>query len=162
SGWIHGGIHCRYQAWEAAAEQALVHYRLAGSPASTRLGQIGAALYWGPTSVISAIDRGKRLFAQDASDPDRRADVHAYLGGLEAEGGKCDQARSWVAEARLTWEDMGHEAGIAIHCDGVRGDIELAAGDYPAAEEALRAACAYFESTNLRGELATRAADLAE
>src|SRR5207244_5403219 len=48
-GFVHGGILGRHAAWEEAAARALVYYRKAGWPASTCLGQIAAALYYGPT-----------------------------------------------------------------------------------------------------------------
>jgi len=161
-GWVRGGIQCQYEAWEAAAEQALVHYRRAGSPPATCLGQIAAALYWGPEPVESAASRCAELLAHAAADLDSRAHLGAYLGGLEAQRGNFDRARSLVADARQAYEDLGHAAAVATHCDGVAGDIELLAGDQRAAHRAFLAACSYFESTGYHSEQATRAADLAE
>ena len=109
-GWVRGGIHCRYAAWEEAAEQALVHYRLAGSPASTCLGQIVAALYWGPTPVRGAIDRCEELLAEHASDLDGRAHVLAYMGGLIGLSGRFDDARNTDRNLILKFEHVFERA----------------------------------------------------
>jgi DNA-binding SARP family transcriptional activator len=161
SGWVQGGVYCQYQDWESAVERALEEYLLAGSPASTCLGQLSSALYWGPAPVVDAIERCERLLTL-ASDLAGRAQVLAYLGGLEAQRGRFDEARARLAEARGLYVGLGHKEAVAIQCDGVLGDVELIAGDHLAAEDALRAACDYFESTRNRIELATRAPDLAE
>ena len=160
-GWVRGGIRAEYEAWTAAAEQALVHYRLAGSPASTCLGQIAAALYWGPTPVGRAIGNCEALL-EETTDLDGRANVLAYLGGLEAQQGAFEHARAHVAEARSIYDDLGQLGAITIHCDGITADIDMAAAEYARASETLRAMCRTFAESDLGSELATRAADLAE
>ena len=161
-GWVRGGIHGQYEAWEAAAERALANYRLAGSPASTCLQQIAAALYWGPTPVADAIERCEKLLKNDAADLDGRANVTAYVAGFEAQRGEFEHARKLMAEARRIFHELGRPQAIAVQCEGISADVEMVAGEYGVAEETLRALCTFFESTRTRNELATRAADLAE
>jgi tetratricopeptide (TPR) repeat protein len=161
-GWVRGGIHCQYAAWEEAAEKALEHYRLAGSPASTCLGQIAGSLYWGPTPVAVALDRCNDLLIQQDVDLDGRAHVLAYQGGLEAQLGRYESGRLSVMEARRIYDDLGRSEVAAILCGGIAADVELAAGEYAVAEEGLKIICDFFRSTRNRSDLATRAADLAE
>src|SRR5947208_13294454 len=84
------------------------------------------------------------------------------MGGLIGLRGRFDDARRSVAEARRIHGDLGHAEGAVSYCGGLAADIELAAGEYSAAEGILRAICDFFQSTRNRSELGTRAADLAE
>ncbi len=57
SGYVHGGLRGHHLAWERDEERALHHYRRTGFPLATCIGQIAAAVYWGPTVVPKAIER---------------------------------------------------------------------------------------------------------
>jgi tetratricopeptide (TPR) repeat protein len=161
-GWVQGGLRCQNDAWREAAEHALDHYRHAEFPVSTCLGQIAAALYWGPTPTPEAIERCVDLLSQVATDATGRANVLPFLGGLEAQLGDFDCARAHVSEARTVFLEFGRPESVAVQCDGVAADIELWAGDYEAAEESLRVSYAFFESTHDRSNMATRAGHIAE
>ena len=84
TGWVHGGIHGQHASWEEAAERALVHYRRSGFPAGTCLGQIAAALYYGPAPVSRAVSRCEELLLEEGTGPLGRANLDRYLGGLVA------------------------------------------------------------------------------
>jgi hypothetical protein len=160
-GYVRGGIHGNHAAWEESEERALIHYRASGFPPTTCVGQIAAALYWGPTPVRSAIQRCSALLDVEASGRFERAAVVPYLGGLHAQEGRFAEGRELVAEAERTYADLG-SPGAGVHCGTVRADIELLAGDFGAAEQTLRDQCAYLESVGDRAHLAVRAAKLAE
>ena len=55
-GYVRGGIHGNHAAWEEAEERALEYYRRTAFPPATCLGQIAAAIYWGPTAVSAGIE----------------------------------------------------------------------------------------------------------
>jgi DNA-binding SARP family transcriptional activator len=160
-GYVRGGIHGNHAAWQEAEERALEHYRRTAFPVATCLGQIAAALYWGPTPVPAGIERCGQLLMDEAIGLSGRAAVIPYLGGLHAQVGRFSEARELVAEAEHTYRELGAPTS-AIHCGTVRADVELLAGDLVAAEQALREQCEYLAQENDRTHLAVRAAKLAE
>ena len=160
-GYVRGGIHGNHLAWEEAEERALGYYRRTAFPASTCLGQIAAATYWGPTPVTDGIARCKRLLADETIGQAGRAAVVPYLGGLHAQAGALSRGRELVAEAERIYEELGSATAV-IHCGTVRADIELLAADLPAAERTLREQCEQLERIHDRAHLAVRAAKLAE
>jgi DNA-binding SARP family transcriptional activator len=160
-GYVHGGIHGKHAAWEDAEERALSHYRASGFPPTTCIGQIAAALYWGPTPVRRGIERCTELLDEEPSGRFERAAAAPYLGGLHAQEGRFVEGRELVAEAERTYADLGSPSA-GVHCGTVRADIELLAGDLGAAEHTLRDQCAYLTSIGDRAHLAVRAAKLAE
>src|SRR5439155_6256942 len=129
TGFVHGGVRCRNAAWEDAAQRALAHYERSGWPISTCLGQLAAALYYGPTPVDEAIRRCEELVGGTAADPLGEANFVAFLGGLEAQAGRFDDARQLLARARGSYEELGQVVVEATFCGAVAGDVELLAGD---------------------------------
>src|SRR5205085_11381515 len=89
TGWLHGGIHCRYARSAVAAERALHHYRRSGWPASACLAQLCAALCHGPTPVDEAIARCDELLGE-VEDLAGEANVRAFLGALEGMRGRFE------------------------------------------------------------------------
>jgi len=162
AGWISGGHRGDHRAWADAALRAVEEYRAAGWPTATCLGQIGAALYWGPAPVDRAVDliRGQL----DGHDPDRAgaAYLRSFLGGLVAQSGRFDEGRALVASARAVLDDLGLRAAALTSCVGLLGDIELLAGDNRSAEVLLRGLCEELARAHGHAELASRASDLAE
>jgi DNA-binding SARP family transcriptional activator len=161
-GYVRGGIQGNHAAWEAAEERALAYYRQTPFPPATCLGQIAAALYWGPTPVDKAIARCTELLADESIGSVGRAAVLPYLGGLEAQLGRFAKARKLVAEATSVYKELGARAGAMTHCGTVLADIELMAANYAAAESTLREQCRFFEGAGDRSHLAVRAAKLAD
>jgi predicted ATPase len=161
-GYVRGGIHGNHAAWEEAEERALGYYRRTAFPPATCVGQIAAAIYWGPTAVSSGIGRCAELLEDETIGLSGRAAVIAYLGGLHAQIGQFAEARELVAEAERTYRELGADSAATITCGTVRADIELLAMDLAAAEATLREQCEFFERTHDRSHLAVRAAKLAE
>jgi ATP/maltotriose-dependent transcriptional regulator MalT len=124
------------------------------------LGDLSAALYYGPTPVGEAIDRCRSLLR--SADLAGQAGVLAFVGGLEAMLGRFDEARGLVDRAQGMYEALGNTAFAQGTCGTVRGQIELLAGDPIAAERALRTSYEALESMGDRAYRATRAAELAE
>ena len=161
AGWVHGGFHGRESERQAAAEQALTHYRSSGFPEATCVGQISAALYYGPAPADQAISRCEELLGDVHADRAGRANVLRYLGGLTACRGQVEEGRRLIAEARLALEDLGQK-GAAHYCDAVVGDVEAWVGDHGAAADARKSLCEYCKETDDLGGLAAVAADLTE
>ena len=160
-GYVQGGIHGNHAAWEEAEERALVYYRGTGFPATTCIGQIAAALYWGPTHVTQAIERCEQLLADESLGQFGRAAAVPYLGGLHAQAGRLSKARELIAEAEHTYEELGSPTAV-IHSGTVRADLEFLAADFVAAEQTLREQCEYLELIRDRAHFAVRAAKLAD
>ncbi len=160
-GWVLGGIHGQHAAWGDGAERALVHYRWSGFPAGTCLGQIAAALYYGPVPVSRAVSRCEELLLEERTGPIGRANVDRYLGGLMAMTGAVKRGRDLVMHAAAEFDDLG-QTGAARYCNALLADIELLAGDVPAAREALQVLCRYAEESQDFGLVATAAPILAE
>ena len=162
AGWIRGGYRGDHRAWADAAMQAVEQYRAAGWPTATCLGQIGAALYWGPSPVDEAVDRIRGHLDGRDSDRAGTAYLQSFLGGLVAQTGRFDEGRALVASARAVLDDLGLRAAALTSCVGLLGDIELLAGDNRSAEILLRDLCAELDRAHGHDELASRASDLAE
>ena len=160
-GYVRGGIHGNHAAWEEAEERALTYYQRTGFPPTTCIGQIAAAIYWGPTPVRQGIHRCTQLLDEEGLGYFGRAAAVPYLGGLHAQVGRFAEARELVAEAEHTYAELGSPSAV-IHCGTIRADVEFLAGDFPAAERTLREQCAYLEAIGDRAHLAVRAAKLAE
>ena len=160
-GYVRGGMECLNREWQQAAEKALIHYRRAGWSAAGCLAELGAALLYGPTPVSDAIRRCDELL-EEATDKAGRANVLVYKGGLEAFAGQFDAGRSLLAEAAVTYEEIGESYGLANNSGRIRGRLELTAGDYAAAELALRESCETLERFQDWAGLSTTAADLAQ
>jgi class 3 adenylate cyclase len=160
-GFVQGGHRGLHKDWEEAAERALAHYANAGWPTSTCLGQLAAALYYGPTPVSAGIARCESLLHDRAVDRAGRAHVTAYLGGLVAQQGDFDEARARIAAARTAYDElgMGVDAG---NSRGLLAEVALLARESAAAEQTLLELCAELEKTHQHGHLATRAGELAD
>jgi hypothetical protein len=142
--------------------QAVEHYRAAGWPTATCLGQIGAALYWGPAPVEHALGWIRSHLDRDGGDRVGHAYLRSFLGGLVAQTGSFDEGRALVASARAVLDDLGLRAAALTSCVGLLGDIELLAGDHRSAELLLRDLCEGLDRAGAHDELASRASDLAE
>jgi DNA-binding SARP family transcriptional activator len=158
--YVEGATRCRYGASIEAAERALTHCVRSGWSTAACLGDVSAALYYGPTPVAAAIRRCRSLL-KDA-DLAGEANVLAFLSGLEAMRGRFRDARRLIDRAEAIYDDLGQTAIAHGNCGTVRGQIELLAGDPVAAEHALRASYEALEAMGDRAYVATRAAELAE
>jgi DNA-binding SARP family transcriptional activator len=161
SGWVHGGHRSNHARWADAAENALEYYRKAAWTTSTCVGELAAALYWGPTPVADAVTRCEQLL-RDQPGPVASAYLHSFVGGLLAQQGDFDGGRELVRSAQGTLEDLGLRSGVLTYSRTVLGEIELLAGEGSAAELVLRDLCEELERAHDLSQLASRASDLAE
>ena len=157
-GWVRGGFYCEYAAWEEAATRASEHYRRAGWSPSTSLGDLGDALYNGPRDVATAIARCEELLREHVGDRASEANLLLWLGGLEAMGGRFDDARRLITRAAQLHEQLGLAADSYLR---LRAAVEMFAGAPELAEEALRTSCEMLRRQEQTAVLATRAAELA-
>jgi class 3 adenylate cyclase/predicted ATPase len=162
TGFVQGGHLGRHRTWEEAAERALVHYRNSGWPTSTCLGEITAALYYGPAPVGDAIARCEQLLRDEVSDRAGSANVLTFTGGLVAQRGDFDEARALLKAATATYQELGQRTVLATYCGTVLGDVELLAGDAIAAERTLAELCHELARSHDWSHLASSAGDLAE
>jgi class 3 adenylate cyclase len=160
--YVRGGVRGDNRARQEAAERALVHYRRSGWSSATCLGELGAALYHGPTPVAQAIRRCEELLEEAVSDRACEANLLVFMGGLEAMLGEFEQARGSIADARSTFEEIGLTTAVANFCGMIGGATEMASGDYAGAAALLRESCDSLAQMHERALLASRAAELAE
>jgi tetratricopeptide (TPR) repeat protein len=160
-GYVRGGIQGRLADWQEAAERALTHYRRSGWSASGCLGELAAALFYGPAPVPEGIKRCEELLLE-ATDRAGRANVLAFLAGLRALGGNLADARRLIGDAAATYEEIGEVYALANNSGRVQSRIELLGGDPAAAERVLRQCCETFDRVHDRAGLSTLAAELAD
>jgi hypothetical protein len=161
SGYVRGGVHGQHAEWEEAAERALGYYRASGFPPGTCLGQIAAALYYGPAPVERAIARCEELVLEAGIGPIGRANVLRYLGGLVAMAGDAKRGAALVVEAAASFEELG-QVGAAKYSDSVLGDIALLTGDLERARSVRESVCAYCQASGDVGYLGSTGSWLAE
>jgi tetratricopeptide (TPR) repeat protein len=163
--WRHVGhvrsMEGRLGDWADSVEEALVHYRRSGWSASGCLAELSSALLHGPTPVGEALERCEDLL-DDAADRAGRANVLAFLGGLEALDGRFDDARLHVAESTAIYEELGELHTQANNAGRVLGRIEMLAGDPAAATLIFRECCQTFERMHDAAGLSTVAAELGD
>ena len=155
------GVEGRLADWQEAEERALVHYRRSGWSASGCLGELAAALFYGPTPVAEALVKCEGLL-DEATDRAGRASVLAFMGGLDALDGRFDDARARVDEADRTYEEIGELRARVNNCGRILGRIEMLAGEPVAAERLLTDCCAAFERAHDQAGLSTLAAELGD
>jgi hypothetical protein len=159
---VQGGLRCREAEREAAAGRAILHYRRAGWPTSTCIGELAGALYFGPTPAPAAVARCEQLLDHEADDRTAEANVLVFQGGLTAMLGQFDDARALVERARATYEELGQVQLAATYGSAVAAGVDLLAGDVGASTERLRALYDVYERLDDHAHLATCAAELAD
>ena len=157
---VRGGLHCRYAESESAAERAIDYYRRSGWPVAPCVQELAASLYYGPTRVPEAIRRGRALL--DEGDHGGQAHVLGFLAGLEAMEERFDSARELIEQAKTIYEELAWTVNVTTNYASLAADIELLAGDYPAAERLLTESCGVLEEWGERAHLATQAPQLGE
>jgi tetratricopeptide (TPR) repeat protein len=159
-GTVQGAVACRNAVWQAAAEEALIHYRAAGWPVATCLAEIAAALYYGPAPAVEALHRCETLLAEASIGGE--AGVLVFAGGLQAMLGEIGTGRGMVKSARERYEDLGQSNLAATSCAVIEADIERLAGDDSVVEQVLRANYGVFERMNEVAHMAGCSAELAD
>jgi DNA-binding SARP family transcriptional activator len=157
--YVEGAMRCRYARSAEAAERAFVSELGTGWSRAAILGDLAAALYYGPTPVPHAIRRCAKLLEE--ADLGGEANVLPFLAGLEAIRDALPRARELLDRAERLYAELGQRTFGLVSCTARRADVERAAGDIAAVEEALRRKHAALESMRDRVSLATCAAELA-
>jgi tetratricopeptide (TPR) repeat protein len=157
---VEGAMRCRYAASADAAERALVSERETGWSTAAIVGDLAAALFYGPTPVPDAIGRCESLLAE--ADLGGEAILLLFLADLEAMREQPDAARSHLDRAEAFYAELGQGRFAVPICASHRAVVEMLAGNLDAAESALRARYEALETMGDRASLATCAAALAE
>jgi len=158
-GSARGSMQGRCADWLEASERALAYYRRSGWSSSGCLGDIGAALYFGPTPVSEALERCERLL-EEATDRPGKAHVQAYLAGLHAFDLRGDEAVRFLDEADNVYRDLQDDYSLANTSGRIRGRVHAVAEEHEAAQAAFRACCETFERFDDSAALASVAAEL--
>jgi tetratricopeptide (TPR) repeat protein len=155
-----GAMRCRYAASAEAAERALAYERETGWSTAAIVGDLAAALFYGPTPVPAAIGRCELLLAE--ADLGGEAVLCLFLADLEAMRERSDIARRHVDRAEMLYAELGQGAFAVPVCASHRAVAEMLAGNVAAAESALRVRYEALVTMGDRASLATCAAALAE
>jgi tetratricopeptide (TPR) repeat protein len=119
---------------------------------------IMVALIVGPTPVPTAFEQLDDIRRRADGGPRLEWSISRTRAQLEAMRGRFDTARDLIAEANALSEELGIVAASGVNA----GEIELLAGDLPAAERVLRAVCETLERRGDWGHLASTAPLLAD
>jgi DNA-binding SARP family transcriptional activator len=157
---VEGPYRSHFAAAAAAARKALVHYRRSGWPVAACLGALCSALANGPTPVPEAIQACQDLLAD--ADLNGQANVLPFLGVLEAMRGAFARAREHVLRGWSMQNDLGQPLSAEISAGDTAGQVELAAGDLPAAQAAFERSLALLRHMGAHDYAATRAVQLAD
>src|SRR5207247_5493377 len=141
-----------------SATRALRHYRNAGLPSSTCVGQIAAAAYAGPMPATMAIARCRQLLEQEVDDRAGEASVLAHLGGLEAMLGNSDVAVEHLAAARSIYDDLGRPTANVRTCAPIESYVARLMGDSERALAILLDSCTTLGEMQNWNHFGTKAA----
>jgi tetratricopeptide (TPR) repeat protein len=112
----------------------------------------------GPTPVPTALEQLDDIRRRADGAPRLEWLISRARAHLEAMRGRFDTARDLIAEANALSEELGIVATSWV----VAGEIELLAGNFPAAERALRTVCEALERRGDWGHFASTAPLLAD
>ena len=148
---------------EEALERALDHARRAGDRRQEAeiLGQLGFAALFGPMPVADGIARCREVLERERDNRVVEPAISRYLAVLEARLGRFDEARTLAARTVELYDELGMRLFAQAASAMARGDIELLAGDFVAAEEVLRPGLDALEEMGDQGYRSSVAAFLA-
>ena len=161
-GWVQGARRCDNTAWLQAAERALDHHKAAGWSTSTCLGQISAALLFGPTPAGEATVRIEEFLERDVTDRAGQAYMLAFLAVLMAQREELDSARECLSSAQGILDELGLGSPVLTYTLPSLAQIELLAGRSDAAVSVSRDLCRKLEQSRNFNWLASSASLLAE
>ena len=146
----------------AAAEQAVIHARVAGDELeeASNLGELASIWLFGPTPVDEGIRNCEAILARPNVRPSLEGRTLRALGALKALAGDVEEGRAMVIRSHAIFEDLGWKFYVAGALQ-VRGVLEMVAGDFVAAEVALRACYEILRQAGDRSYMSTGAAGLA-
>jgi ATP/maltotriose-dependent transcriptional regulator MalT len=146
----------------AAAEQAVLHARVAGDEVeeSANLAELASIWLFGPTPVREGIRNCEEILASPALRPSLEGRVLRALGALRALDGDVDEGRALIERSREIFEDLGWKFYVAGALQ-LLGVVEMMAGEPAAAEAALRTCYEILREAGDRSYMSTGAAGLA-
>jgi class 3 adenylate cyclase/tetratricopeptide (TPR) repeat protein len=152
----------RYRAVEERLESVAAHAASIGDRRQemTALGRIASAVLYGPRPVHDALRRCEEIRARASGDRRVEASLLQTEAQLTAMAGRFEGVRETIDRAVAILEDLGLTL-LAPSGQEVRSAVEMLAGDFPAAEAALRRAFEALEEMGERGWLSTTGAELA-
>ena len=152
----------RYGETADALERGLAHTERADDAAirSEILAWLPTRLARGPVPAGQALERCRELLARAAGDLPAEAGALAGIALLESMSGRFAEARAADERSRGIKEELGLGFTLAVG-EIWRGELELLAGDYPAAEGAFRAAAEFLQDRGDRNFYPTAAAGIA-
>jgi class 3 adenylate cyclase/tetratricopeptide (TPR) repeat protein len=152
----------RYAAAEEGLEAVADHAARIGDRRQEMeaLTRLAAALLYGPRPVEDALRRCAEVRTRAAGDRRVEAGLLLAEAQLAAMAGRFEGVRETIGRAVNILEDLGLSL-LAHSGQEVLGVVEMLAGDFPAAEAALRRAYGTLERMGERGWLSTIGAELA-
>jgi tetratricopeptide (TPR) repeat protein len=152
----------RTSASRAAGQRAFVHARRAGEKAlETRAHEIvGGSMFFGSGTWVE-VEEHARSVLDDVALGARSRRALTGLAAAAAHQGRFDEARELQAELDAALEERGESFALASGKGG-RGELELLAGDLPAAERILREGWNELGEIGERGYRSTTGARLAQ
>jgi class 3 adenylate cyclase/tetratricopeptide (TPR) repeat protein len=147
---------------EAAAaieelERAARYARVGGDRAQEMesLGSVLVAAMYGPTPVMSCLEQVDDVSRRTEGSQTAEVTILRIRAHVEAMRGEFDLAHELIAEAKALAEELGLETYMAAGVLRSAGEIDLLAGDLPAAERAFRTACKTLERKGDLGAFAS-------
>ena len=152
----------RYRAAEEGLEAVAEHAARIGDRLQemVALARMAAAVLYGPRPVEDALRRCGEIRARAAGDRRVEAGLLQTEAQLAAMAGRFDGVRETIEQAVAILEDLGLSL-LAPSGQEVLSVVEMLAGDFPAAEAALRGAYERLEAMGERGWLSTVGAEMA-
>jgi tetratricopeptide (TPR) repeat protein len=161
--WDLGGNASRFADGIEAAKTARAHAQLAGDQlGSMRALLLGTGwLVWGPAPVSAALAECEAVLEEMTGNRYALAELAGHRACLEAMRGRFEEGRALHATAIEAFEDLGQVLAQAF--EGQHGWlVEWLAGDYAAAEAAIRRSVEILEARGDRGMVVLDRAMMAE
>jgi class 3 adenylate cyclase len=159
-GYVRGPMQGRCADWLKASERAAIHYRRSGWSAAGPLGEVAAALYYGPTPVLESTEQSEQLLSE-ATDRLGRASVLAFLGGLAVLATRFDEGFAYLREADVIYGELGEVWSRANNSGRILGRSQRIAGDLESAQKTFHECCETLEQLHDEAALSSIAAELA-
>jgi class 3 adenylate cyclase/tetratricopeptide (TPR) repeat protein len=165
------GLSAKLHLWkgESAAgldefERSALYARRAGDRAQEveSLRYVLISMLRGPTPIDEALLRCNELGEVGPTNVRFRIGLLTVRAQLEAWSGRFDIARALIGDARLLADELGGSLLVDLRVRPHAGEVELVAGDGPAAVRELRAACEAFQRVEELGYLASIAPHLGD
>ena len=144
--WLDGGPGARYEDGIAASRISQDHAREAGRRAVElqAMAQQFGWMTWGPTPVGDMFGRCDEVMPLVDDSRGVQAEITLTRAAAEAMSGNAERSSLLLAEAVATFEDLGQRLNVAFATQ-TEWLVAWLAGDFAAAEEAMRRGLAILE-----------------